>query len=38
MAKLYFMYYGDVDTTLVAPDAGIAECIESMNDTLLRAS
>jgi hypothetical protein len=38
MAKLFFMCYGDVDTTLVAPDAGTSECIGSLNDTLLRAS
>jgi hypothetical protein len=32
------MYYGDVDTALVAADTGIDECIGSWNDTLLRAS
>jgi hypothetical protein len=37
MAKLFFMCYGDVDTTLVAPDAGIDECIGSWNDTLAQA-
>jgi hypothetical protein len=36
--KLFFMYYGDVDTALVAADTGIDECIGSWNDTLLRAS
>jgi hypothetical protein len=38
MAKLFFMCYGDVDTTLVAPEAGTSECIGSFNDTLLRES
>jgi hypothetical protein len=28
--KLFFMYYGDVDTALVAPGAGTAECIGSL--------